>query len=1699
MESAGSKSNFSHGSINAQAAEKLFCIIKEKLANAQPLSKIPELGKLWHGALRSSCSITNNCSSDALLKLVASEDLKINEAFENIVNLCSSMQDLRWMVNFAMKLFDLQFVMNASKCAKSPFQMHSHTHPFIFMLNSAPQSWTCIVTEIQASFFKCKMLKHQYKNLSISNIISSLKPFFLYVLLNPSTESTANFYKTSLFNIFLPHLCVSDDEKDDHLSQDRSTLLDFVCNVLSCLNVTDVHLQLQTQLLSVMTSSISMLQNTKFISDFGISVLSSCYVLHNKPGCTTLACFLHQLFKSVSSVRKVLLFSLGLSNLICRSSPEALKFFLLCSIEMLKFPEWLSYDKTVRLSCLLAMKSAVLQLLLCKSFIGFNELSTLFKQALNAIENFYLLLCKDQKRAQQDQPFNQAHDSWIIDADIVLQSLLLCGKSNSVCSIKNALLVKPSENVALNVSLLINGVLMADVLLENSVIEKSLNCMEILSCIVSSFPQLCLTILPTILYVVKHEKNPEKQKHLLWSLPDFAVDNYSIPLVIGAIQAMCQVPALYSFAMKLMLKLWQKQKRCFPYLHKMLSQTRVLSYHIKTEITTMSCLALKELCNAKSLKNTSELLAMISSLLKKDIHLGQVVILMEALYSLLENEAVNIQSTWFELKEVLLSFTSDLVIKSIFKILSLVPKFEIENPNFMQFKADILTWLWQFIDHPSQEVKGALLVCLAHFNKEDFFVKHLPYSMQPLQSEHEITDEFLMQSIPGSSYFKLIKSLPCLTQTQYFCSSLLQQELQNMPRDIKDRALRAQKQLVRVNLFEKLYDFAFKMYERNKQPNLKSPFASSVLMCYAASDDQSIKSLVFAGRNVLQLLQALLGEVSIDAKHWKGLLWVVQGWKRFLQLCLHVMIKGRNAELNLQLQQKDCDKEDIQHKLATTDFWCRDKISDLLKTSSKGTPTMQGNSLLALAGLVCAIKFVASGTPQNENEKQFDSEDSGFLSHNHWVSMACDTLITAADSSYTIPGRIFSWCQYKSVSRSGRLTTSKFGEVCALHALRMLLPSLIPHDMDRITVISMMLIDRVNALSKVGNSCQDDNETPIISLHLKLSLGGVLSELHRAKIHETLNKKFRDKVVASVATLTSNALRCLRVSDEVDFEDEESQDEDTEDVVGWFIGSGEVVSMLFLSGSLKQKEDASGLFKAMLHYLDNLNEKSGSFLEAFYFSFVSICIAGRNAKVINDHTIADVLSKMKKNFSDSRNIPTSLALSHLCFFMKASGDKQASAIHSDLFEQFLKQTSNERLPTRQKLLSINGLVALMGSEAIFDGLTLNSFQGTESDVKKVVDLLKQFIQHGKDSGITGNSIALLGHLYLSLHVSSSRQSSTIPKSYSYLPESSVLKPAYNALISNSDQQQPHVFKVALRSISQVGCQSLKLFPPVDWVVPLGNAMSINLTEEDKMACLCLALSQSQENQTAATVLASFIEPSKFESFPLSCQCTLLKSLATVIQSLPSAAVLTFLAHIHAQFFNNNNQLSEAVLSGVLASLQLDNLPQDVPNRLFSFITKIISSYEFCLSNATLLNHWRIIAKCISKCPDYDFLSKVDSKDHVDQILFIRCQLVWQKLKPLQFLNNSVMECASKNDDVVQCDGLWMIFICISKLFSVQSAKKSELITWIQEIMTLLKKASTDVKMIEFYLKLLSVSMISAVNIDLQNDVTKGKSNLFTLI
>lgn len=105
------------------------------------------------------------------------------------------------------------------------------------------------------------------------------------------------------------------------------------------------------------------------------------------------------------------------------------------------------------------------------------------------------------------------------------------------------------------------------------------------------------------------------------------------------------------------------------------------------------------------------------------------------------------------------------------------------------------------------------------------------------------------------------------------------------------------------------------------------------------------------------------------------------------------------------------DKEIFEEELGTAKYWARDQIMNQLKTASKGSPKVQGNSIFGLGALANAVLLYEQGKIKTEESHQYVSMRS-------WLLKVADTIAVVFNGNIKTKSKPFQWCQQVTSNQS---------------------------------------------------------------------------------------------------------------------------------------------------------------------------------------------------------------------------------------------------------------------------------------------------------------------------------------------------------------------------------------------------------------------------------------------------------------------------------------------------------------------------------------------------------------------------------------------------------------------------------------------------------------------------------------------------------
>ncbi|XP_035294530.1 focadhesin isoform X5 [Cricetulus griseus] len=959
------------------------------------------------------------------------------------------------------------------------------------------------------------------------------------------------------------------------------------------------------------------------------------------------------------------------------------------------------------------------------------------------------------------------------------------------------------------------------------------------------------------------------------------------------------------------------------------------------------------------------------------------------------SQVVCIRSTWNALSPKLSCDTRPLILKTLSELFSLVPSLTVNTVEYENFKVQVLSFLWTHTQNKDPIVASAAYKSLSHFSAGDHTILHLPEKIRPeMPAPDELDEEEVVDlSIPGSCYIRLltITASSVLPALEEFFTSLVKQEMVNMPRGIYHSALKGGMRSDQGKTVSGIPNFILKMYETNKQPGLKPGLAGGMLFCYdvpmyQSKDGKPLNRLMASrGRNFKQTSLALVHEVHVQPSEWHHALFLPQAWLAYMTRAYHAVLQGRIAELDLQLQHGKEGPEEVQYKRSTAWLWVRDMLTDeITKTAAKESPMVKGNALLALSSLAVVV---------SKHEASLSSDSDGvlevqpnFLPVKEWVSMVLNTLLVIVDSHYRPRGQLFSCFYHKSYS--GENTASAIARSAAATALSLLVPVFIISCKEKVEEILNMLTARLP-----GKPSADESQA--VQIHMGLALGMFLSRLCEEKLSDMSGQQMNLLLMKSLDALENCCF-----------------DPSLEHNTGCVLGVGLALSLMSHSSHMESRVHVAASLRKLSTYLDDSGSQSRTFQEVLAYTLSCVCTSAFSAGIIEAVEAEDIMNKLQLLVENNQQTSGfTLALGNLVHGLSVCGHGKAEDLGNRLLPNWIKVVLTEGASTMLCLAALHGLVALVGADADVMQLKSEAIQSShfQARLNEVIRTLTEVINVSGVIGLQSNAIWLLGHLHLST-LSSNQSRTSVPTDYSYLPEGSFIRAAIGFFVTGGkkgpEAVPPSLLKVVMKPIATVG-ESYQ-YPPANLAALLSPLMRLNFGEEIQQLCLEIAVTQAPSSQSAAALLGLWVMPPLIHGLSLNIKRSLLVSMSLWVKHVSDEQIQAFVENLVVAVFKaasppSHPELCSSALQGLSQAMKLPSpshhlwsLLCDATGKIFDLLPNRIRRSE--------LELYISVAKCLSEMTDEgaNQISQIN-KDNIEKAAFVKLYLISQGRLPLMSL------------------------------------------------------------------------------------------------
>ncbi|XP_074851078.1 focadhesin [Carettochelys insculpta] len=1637
-------------------------VLSEKIR--QSTNQTPALNLLWEKCCSENVTVRTACC-EGLVTLVAQDCAELNYVLSTALNLIPSSRNVHGLVKIIGKLLQMQALTmgkSGDEAVRDLYSIRHPPHPLISILENRPDCWPVLLQQITVFFQQCPERAQ-------SSCVCIMAPFLRYLYCEPlQLRENAEFRMGLLKFLLQPHT----PEKRDTPSTLEHLILQLLCDFIPHFQIKDLP-QVTEALFFLEELFLSLLRYPVFwkakLSQLCLQILSFCEICLNVTGeCSSTIILIEQNIEILQEDLPVEQAIIGLSLLLLQSPASQQKPILKLACKMLSCKET---QKIPAMAIILVMP--VLQILSSSYEDCVSEEDsgpTRQQLAINLLEMVQQEGIKDKKKLASHKvifpitgAYNLLYTTWRILEHMKEESSV----SIWLSSIKSLLpfMTQVSTHVFLLLAYLLvkeNGDSVREVLSATVDIAKA-DCSQV--------PNL----IPVLMFKLGRPLEPFLYRDILYTLPALGVHKVCIAQILHVIQVLGSTPKLRPITLRLMTSLWEKQDRVYPELQKFMAMSDVPSLSIGKDIQWEKVIAkaasIRDICRQRPYQHGADMLAAISQIVNECTKPDQATpaaLVLQGLHALCQAEVVCIRSTWNALSPKLSCDTRPLILKTLNEFLALVPSLTVNTNEYEKFKAQVVSLLWSHTQSKDPTVAISAYKSLSKFGREEHTILHLPEQARPElgPSEDMDTDEEKEKevdlSVPGSSYIKLLSlTLPSvLPAFEEFVASLVKQEMANMPRGVYHSALRGgTMRSDQGKTVAGIPNFMLKMYERNRQPGLKPGLAAGMLLCYdlpihMGKDGKPIsRFLASRGRNFQQMLIALIHEVSIQPSEWHRSLLLPQCWLGFMSRTYHAVLQGRQAELEMQLKHGKEDPEEVQYKQFTAWLWVRDMLTDVIKGASKESPVVKGNSLLALTGLAVAVA-------NYENSLSSDTEgpetELDFLPTKHWTSMVIETLLSIVNSRYHAKGQVFPWFYQKSYS--GENTASAIARSCAATALSLLVPVFIVSYKERVEEVLSVLTARLP-----GKPNADESQA--VQIHIGLALGMFISRLCEEKISDVSGQQMNLILMKSLDALEDC---CFDTSLEYN--------------TGCILGIGLALSYMSHSSQTESCVHVSASLRKLCNYLDDSEEQSRTFQEILSYSIACSCISAFSMKIIEAVEAEEIMNKLRTLAENNQQTSGfALALGSIVHGLSVCGHGKAEDLSNRLLPAWMKIVLAEGSPTMQRLAAVNGLVALVGSEASVIQVKSEVIQSSQfqNKLNEIIRTLTQIISFSGAIGLQTNAAWLLGHLHQS-SLSSTQNRLSVPPDFSYLPENSFIRAAIDLVIEGGkrgpESVPPHLVKVALAPIALVG-ESYQ-YPPVNWASVLSPLMRLNFGEEIQQLCIELAVTQAQSSQNAAMLLGMWIVPPLVYSLSMKTRKYLLSSLSLWMKHVAEDKLQTFtevflVQHFETKKHPKNLELCQSILQGLSQAMKLPNPAQycwtllcQTAERIFALLPEKIQRNK--------VEMYIEIAKCLSEMTDAEIDRIVQfSKNNIEKATFIKIHLVSQGRLSLLSLNDVIgiaVRCQQKETIA------WMLLhgFYHARIVSHENTGVLKRMDWLLELMG--------------YIRNVAYKSISIQNVDLKEAV-----------
>lgn len=1162
---------------------------------------------------------------------------------------------------------------------------------------------------------------------------------------------------------------------------------------------------------------------------------------------------------------------------------------------------------------------------------------------------------------------------------------------------------------------------------------------------VNASTQLSPSVLPLLLYVLGRNRCPATLALVLRSLADTVDHKYALGPFWSGVRALSgHHPVLASMFLPSLAALCVRQPQALPLLLQVLGDSPDKA---DDSLALAKAQAIDVLLQHSASQHGANLLKPLVSLVAScgtDRQGAAVVLALRCLQQLCTTEVVNVKTTLSSVVPKLWKDDRPLVVRAVCELMSVVPMVSVPTVEYERYEQDTAGRLWRLAvsSEAAAVVRGGAFRALAAFPASCHSLKHLPSeakvnlkvpaSKTPMDLGR--SPEELLTYTPGHCFLDLLATIEdeqVLHDYGQLLSSLVQHEVLQLPRSVYTASRVAPSvssgdASARTSVGAQLCT----LYEANRFPAIQGSLAVGTLLTYepaqpAATSRAKPGSSPYEG--YLRLLPSLLQDVPLDGADWARCLAVAPAWGAWVRRAFRAAEETRRREL------KDEPQAD-----ATSWLWARDALTEAIKANCTGRASQQGNALLALCALLEATTEHLQGLDTGARRQ-------AARTHTAWVHALLDLVLECCGLS---PSRqeppekggtlSFQWLLKAS---SGILVRG-----CASMAVGGLLGLLHRRDPRCVVPLVEALADRLLAAEggPTGQVLTGAGLAACVAAAVRLGLMDAMSDAGVRGVVLRVIKQLLSTCLLNTLSepkpgqLLSLAL-CLCSLVQVARGDEELQ---------------------------QMVIDSCTRFCQDLHAAD---PDACSFEVRCVCTSLVVCCAAQGLLSLSN--VEELLLWFeKRRQEDPQCQGTALSVGLLVRTLVERKHPKGPLLWASLLPHWMEALLAQNQPTLGRLAALRGLCMMLGANGqLMVGTEAVDESQHQSERRQVQEQLVRLLSRSsaRDVALAGCAAWAVGQLSAGRH---SGSASSVPSSYSYLGDASVLRPLVDFLAASirTGSWNGRV-GACLRALDQDFGRAL---PPLNWtglLVPFLRECPSETGLPD--LALGVALRSAPSSPAMAALLAACASPPLLHSLPGSCVERLVCGLPTVVKSAPSSKLGPFLELATARALKPGGFV---VLQGVESLLGDDGseLPPGARGALCELLTVVARQCQEDVWDAQQRALLPALGRCAVRLEPDSRAALLDALESLPLLLALHCHLAAAgKAPPGCNIFSTATSLGGESDGQV----LWLLSQCL-RLPEPVAEEVGRQMRWFVDCLVAIKEGALrqELKLLRFQLRLLSL-------------------------